>query len=154
MAVKETILGPAPKVRETVIGPVPTEPPALRRPPVSVTPSILPLPSRSRIEPEETELITEKPLHFAVGEPRRKRWFIPREKEIRWTKELPIEKVGKILELPVTALTEFFGGRTFGSDKLLWYAMDKAGVVPEEYSGKTFDEVQREVSPYEKTMTQ
>ena len=86
--------------------------------------------------PEKT--FWQKTKGFFVGEPRYG----------RWTKPTRLDYLHRAIGVPVSILTKYSSGRTFGADKLLWYVLSK---IRPDLANKPLEEQMRELNPIEQS---
>ncbi|KKM91006.1 hypothetical protein LCGC14_1232870, partial [marine sediment metagenome] len=86
--------------------------------------------------PEKT--FWQKAKGFFVGEPRYG----------RWTKPQRLDYLHRAIGVPVSILTKYSSGRTFGADKLTWYVLSK---IRPDLANKPLEEQIRELNPIEQS---
>jgi len=97
--------------------------------------------------------LDERPLTIGAAPPsttgqKIKRFFVGETKYGRWTKPQRLDYLHRVLDVPLSVLTKFASGRTFGADELSWYAISK---IRPDLADKPLEEQMAELSPYEKS---
>ncbi len=99
-----------------------------------------------RIEPK-------RPMQFEAA-PEKTFWqkakgfFVSEPQYGRWTKPTRLDYLHKAIDLPASILTKLASGKTFGADKLVWYALSK---IRPDLADRPLEEQMAELSPYEKS---